>query len=213
MSYIVSAIGAWALQREWSELQTQLRAAYESSIAAPGQPPRLAQELLISGEDHRFFAHRGIDGIAILRCLWRRAVSGRREGASTIEMQIVRVLTNRFERTLRRKIREMALATLVADVVPKEALPQIYLAIGYYGWRMNGFEAACRRLGLQSGNLTVREAAGIVARLKYPEPRQQSTHRRAQIARRVAHLAALHVSHRQRGIYVGLVTRTSYEAI
>src|SRR5262245_48824952 len=86
------------LQREWRELESRLRKVYGEYISDPNRwPPALAQQLLISGEDHRFFRHRGIDPIAICRSIWRGVVLGRREGASTIEMQVVRVVSGRFE--------------------------------------------------------------------------------------------------------------------
>src|SRR5207244_8697723 len=99
-----------------------------------------------------------------------RFAAGRREGASTIEQQIVRVLTNRFERTFVRKVHEVLLAALVADLFPKSATPRLYLSIGYFGWRMDGFLQACRRLELRPDILSLDDAADVVARLKYPEP-------------------------------------------
>jgi membrane peptidoglycan carboxypeptidase len=181
--------------------------------AARTDPPSLAQQLLISGEDHRFFRHGGIDPIAICRAIWRGIVLGRHEGASTIEMQVVRVVSGRYERSLRRKVREMALATLVAHVIPKEALPGVYLQIGYFGWRMNGFEAACRRLGLGAAELTPTQTAGLVARLKYPQPRETQPERWSQISARAQHLLRLHSQHRCDRTYAGLVIEPRYETV
>ena len=50
-------------------------------------------------------------------------------------MQLVRVLTGRFERSWRRKIDEMVLAVLLTRHVPSNELPALYLSVGYYGFR------------------------------------------------------------------------------
>lgn len=155
----------------------------------------------MSGEDHRHARHSGFDPIAIGRAVWRRLIRESREGASTIEQQIVRVVTGRYERTLRRKVREIFLAILVAHSFPKETLPAVYLVIAYYGWHMNGYSQACQRLGLSSHCLTLDEAAGLVARLKYPQPREAPVQRMLQIERRVKHLRILYRQHINDGTY------------
>jgi len=210
----VSLVALWLLRREWLKLRAELIREYRLHVDAAGcHPTALAQQLLISGEDHRFFRHGGIDTIAICRAIWRGIVLGRPEGASTIEMQLVRVVSGRFERSLRRKLREMALATLVARAIPKEALPAVYLRIGYFGWRMNGFEDACRRLGLGAAALTPAQTAGLVARLKYPQPRATGPERWNQINARAQHLLRLHSLHRCGRTYAGLAIEVRYETV
>ena len=128
LARIVSVIALLFLTREWLLIRDDLARVYRArSSVSEHRPSALAQQLLISGEDHRFFRHGGIDPIAICRAMWRGLVLGQNEGASTIEMQVIRVVTGSFERTLRRKIRELAFATLVAREIPKQALPSLYL--------------------------------------------------------------------------------------
>lgn len=181
---------------EWSTIQIRIEYECRRLAQFPHLAPTIvAQRLLVSGEDHRHGSHPGFDVIAILRACWRRIIQESREGASTIEQQIVRVVTNRYERTLTRKIREIVLAVLVARVYPKELHPAIYLAIGYYGWRMNGYVQACRKLGYSPSRLTMEEAARLVARLKYPQPKDAPIGRMIQIERRRRHLQRLHDRH------------------
>lgn len=214
LSRIISFVALWLLHREWLELRDDLAKVYRSPVDTPGcRPTALAQQLLISGEDHRFFSHGGIDPIAICRAIWRGVFLRKPEGASTIEMQVVRVVSGRFERTLWRKFREMALATLVAREIPKEALPGIYLRIGYFGWRMNGFENACRRLDLRAEALMPAQTAGLVARLKYPQPRVTRPERWDRINARAQHLLRLHSQHKYDHTYVGLVIEPRYETV
>lgn len=172
------------------------------------RPGLLAQELLVSGEDHRHGSHKGYDPIAIARACWRRLGRGSREGASTIEQQVVRVITGRYERTVVRKLREIGLAILVTNNYPKDLLPAVYLSIGYYGWRMNGYHAACKRLGYIATSLSITEAANLVARLKYPHPREMSQAKFSQIERRVRHLKWLYQKHSQNGTYSHLHVST-----
>lgn len=214
LSQILSFLALWLLRREWLDLRSRLRKVYRSHVeTAYSGPTALAQQLLISGEDHRFFSHGGIDPIAVCRAIWRGIVLHHPEGASTIEMQVVRVVSGRYERTLRRKIREMGLATLVAHEIPKEALPAVYLRIGYFGWRMNGFEAVCRRLGVRAEALTPAETARLVARLKYPQPQVTRPERWDQINVRAQHLLWLHSQHKCDHTYTGLELEPHYESV
>jgi penicillin-binding protein 1A len=148
--------------------------------------------VLLTAEDHRFHLHGGVDLLAVLRALWRRLTSDRREGASTVEMQLVRVLSGRFERTVRRKVREAMLATLLGSAVPRTDVPALYLRVAFYGTGMNGFGVACRRLGIAPGKMTERQAAELIARLKYPQPRRPSAASRHRINRRAQYLLRLH---------------------
>lgn len=189
----------WA---EWVQLRGKICAEHRALASNPAAaPPLVAQKLLVTGEDRRHGLHSGFDVRAIARALWRWVTSRRREGASTIEQQLVRVLTGRYERSLVRKIREILLASLVAEAFPKHALPSVYLRVGYYGWRMNGFEQACGRLGLPGASLSLRDAASLVARLKYPEPRTPPPFRTEQIRCREDYLTRLYRHHLEDGTY------------
>ncbi len=197
----------------WEHLHNQIQCEREQLAAHwSAAPPLLAQMLLVSGEDRRHGQHSGFDVRAIARAIWRNTTSRRREGASTIEQQIVRVLTGRFERSLSRKVREILLASLVAYTFPKAILPALYLRIGYYGWRMNGFEQACIRLRLSPASMTLSEAAELVARLKYPEPRVPPGYRLEQIRCRRDYLSRLHLTHLRDGTYDHIHPRWPSEA-
>lgn len=191
-----------ALAADWRAIRGRIELEFARLACAPGlAPTKIMQCLLVSGEDHRHGRHPGFDPIAIGRAMWRRFSRGSHEGASTIEQQIVRVVTGRYERSLARKLREILLAIIVANRYPKDVLPAVYLAIGYYGWRMNGFDQACRRLGLTPQSASLHDSARLVARLKYPQPRKASALRVSQISRRAKHLCALYERHSSDGTY------------
>lgn len=202
------------LSQEVEELRDrieQLRAVHRLDSAHA--PSWIAQAMLISGEDHRFFQHGGIDVIAICRALWRGVVLGHREGASTIEMQLVRVMTGRFERTFTRKLREGLLAVVVSSTVTKSDIPALYLRVAYYGTGMNGYSCTCARLRLDPLLLSPRQAAGLVARLKYPEPAMESDRVNSRIRLRTAHLLRLHNEHLETRAYHGLLRSTEYATV
>jgi len=209
----IRLIAECVLAEEWQELRERILLANSMFSGRQGVAvPIIVQRLLISAEDHRHARHRGFDVRAICRAIWRRVIDGRREGASTIEQQIIRVLSNRFEPTLRRKLREILLATLISEMLPKHVMPPLYISIGYFGWRMNGFAQACRRLGLKSNAITLDDAAALVARLKYPEPRHPRARRLAQINRRREHLKQLYRRHLIDGTYSHLGISDTNEA-
>ena len=101
-------------------------------------PPYLVQAF-IAGEDARFFQHKGLDYIAILRAFLRNIFSGDIvQGGSTITQQVVKSLLLSPEKSFTRKIREAVLAFKIEKYLSKEEilflyLNQIYLGHGAYG--------------------------------------------------------------------------------
>lgn len=174
----------------WTGLRDKVDTARTRMTASEVRPNRSMCRLLVVGEDHRIARHPGVDPLALCRAAWRTYGCGRREGGSTVAMQLVRVLTGRFEKSWRRKVDEMVLAMLVTHHVAIEELPALYLSVGYYGWGMNGFVQACRRLRIDPGRCSLLESASVIARLKYPEPKRCTERRRLQIARRSEYLIA-----------------------
>lgn len=172
----------------WAALRPLVDAARTRAAGAEHQPSYGMCRLLVLGEDHRIARHPGVDPFALCRALWRTYARGRREGGSTVAMQLVRVLTGRFERSWRRKASEIVLAIRLTRYLPPGELPALYLSVGYYGWRMSGFVEACQRLSIDPRRCSLREAAMLVARLKYPEPRVCSARRRSLILKRSEYL-------------------------
>ncbi len=128
-------------------------------------------DLLVAGEDHRFWSHFGVDPIGLVRATWKTIFCNKREGGSTIAMQLVRTVTGCYEISSQRKLKEIYLATKITLALERKEILKLYLNVAYFGWNMHGIEQACKRLELDMTSLTNYEAAGIVARLKYPEPR------------------------------------------
>ena len=177
---------------EWRRVRTSIDSLEkEIEEAAFPCPTQRMCKLLIAGEDHRFNSHPGVDTVALCRAAWNTYFHGSRQGGSTIAMQLVRTLTGRYERTVVRKISEIVLAVCVTWRVPKGRIPLLYLWCAYYGWRMNNFREACTRLKLNPTTASIHAEAELVARLKYPQPKQFNPERMNTIRQRGLHLIEL----------------------
>lgn len=145
-------------------------------------------ELLVAGEDHRFWSHFGVDPIGLIRAFWKTTFHHRREGGSTIAMQLVRTITKRYEISSQRKVKEIYLATRLTLILERKEILKLYLSIAYFGWNMHGVKQTCKALGLDKCALSNYEAASIVARLKYPEPRFNKSKKLKAINFRAVHI-------------------------
>ena len=206
----VSGVIEMKISEDWMQLKKEVdRVWRDYSCHRKDQPNAQMCRLLIVGEDHRFKYHPGFDPIALCRAAWRTAFRGRREGGSTIAMQLARVLTRKYDATILRKTHEIALAVWLTRYVPREDLPGLYLWVAYYGWRMNNFRQACDRQGINPASRDLYTAAKLVACLKYPQPRIVSAKRRWKIKKRCSYL--LERYHRTYGD-TGSILRVSNEA-
>lgn len=177
------------LYNDWENLKVAIdHVVAEYDQRSDHHPDERMCALLIVGEDHRFRYHPGVDPLGLCRAVWRTYALGRREGGSTIAMQLVRTITGRYEKTLARKIDEIQLACKLTNYISREKIPSLYLWVAYYGWRMNNFAQACERLGIKPNSTKLSDAAELVARLKYPQPRTLDKFRARQIENRCRYL-------------------------
>ena len=147
--------------------------------------PAAFVEAVILAEDHRNSLHPGVDVLAMARALWVRLRFGQVQGASTIEQQFVRVVTNRHERTVRRKVREQMLALMLARRTPKRRIASAYLAVAFYGSGSVGLQGLGQRFGRNLETVSFSQALGMVAQLKYPRPRSPSKEWNSKLAVRI----------------------------
>ena len=151
-------------------------------------------DLLIVAEDHRNRFHIGVDVIAIGRALFRGMTSSAREGASTIEQQLVRVVTGDYRHSVARKLKEILLAISIRMQYDRRILALIYLDMAYYGTLYQSLDAILDKFGLKRcDDIDLPTCASIVARLKYPEPRMSSDRRFSQIKSRSNHILRLYL--------------------
>lgn len=158
--------------------------------------PQVYVDLLIAAEDHRFMQHRGIDPIAIIRATYKTCFFGKLEGGSTIAMQLARVISGKYEKSLSRKLQEMIYAHKITKFISREEIPRIYLSIAYFGHGMTGIENACKKIGMDINSCSKTQAAEIIARLKYPEPSKPSKSINTKISQRAKHIIRRHQENR-----------------
>ncbi len=103
----------------------------------------------IATEDATFYTNPGLDFKGILRAVWINIQGGEvLAGGSTLTQQLVRTVMfdadERAERTLRRKLRELALAVRLTRRYSKDEILNLYLNETYYGNLAYGVEAAAQ---------------------------------------------------------------------
>ena len=102
----------------------------------------LLRKTLIYKEDQYFYYHPGINPFAIARAAVRNIFTGRRtSGASTITMQVVRLLQPK-RRTYYNKILEAFRAFQLELHYSKEEIVQLYFNLVPYGGNIEGIKAA-----------------------------------------------------------------------
>lgn len=127
--------------------------------------------ILIIAEDRRNTLHCGVDTIAIFRAIKVRVFKKVYQGASTIEQQFVRVISNRYEKNFYRKFREQLLAIAVSKRRTKSEISNAYLSIAYYGYNLEGITAIKKICGENIKETDLNRAIELVSRLKYPQPK------------------------------------------
>jgi len=106
--------------------------------------PKHTINAFIAAEDARFFQHRGIDFLGIVRALFKNIKAGRIEqGGSTITQQVTKsLLLKNPARTYKRKVREALLSLQIEREFSKQKILYLYLNQIYMGYGLYGIAAA-----------------------------------------------------------------------
>jgi penicillin-binding protein 1B len=129
---------------------------------------------VLAAEDSRFFEHRGLDPLGILRALYADLRSGDiRQGGSTVTQQLAKNYFLTPERTLTRKIKEALIALTMEMMFPKNVILEIYLNEIYLGQKesvsINGIgEASYFYFGKPVAELSISEGAVIAGLIRAP---------------------------------------------
>jgi penicillin-binding protein 1A len=107
--------------------------------------PRHVVNATLATEDRNFYEHWGVDLWGISRAVVNNALRRRgMQGGSTITQQLARNLFLTQERTLTRKLKEMALAIELERDYSKDQILEMYFNQIYFGEGAYGVEAAAR---------------------------------------------------------------------
>ncbi len=142
--------------------------------------------MLVAYEDQRFYEHAGIDVWALGRAALQFISNGRIvSGASTLSMQVARLIEPRESRSFSAKLLQIARAVQIERRLSKEQILDLYLTHAPYGGNLEGVRAASLAyFGKEPKRLTVAEAALLVALPQLPEKRRPDRNLKAAEAAR-----------------------------
>ncbi len=159
----------------------------------------------VAAEDSNFFSHPGVDYRGLLRAGVKLALTGeRRQGGSTITMQVARNFYLSREKTFLRKINEILLALKIEKELSKQEILALYLNKIYLGHRAYGVGAAAQVYYDKPVNeLTLAETAMIAGLPKAPSRYNPIANPSRAIQRRDYVLGRM--------LELGMITRQDYE--
>ena len=132
--------------------------------------PAVMKQAILAAEDDRFYEHSGVDYVGVIRAAYSNLVSGgKRQGASTITMQVARNFFLSAEKTLTRKLYEALLAYKIESTLTKDQILEIYVNQIFLGQRAYGFAAASQiYYGKALKDVSIAEAAMLAGLPKAP---------------------------------------------
>lgn len=124
----------------------------------------------LATEDNRFYSHIGIDPIGIVRSALVLISTGeKKQGASTITMQLARNFFLTREKAYIRKVKEIFIALHIENILTKDEILELYLNKIELGNRAFGIGAAAQvYYGKELKDLTLAQMAMIAGLPKAP---------------------------------------------
>lgn len=117
----------------------------------------------ISAEDDLFYEHSGVDWQGIIRATMLLITTGaKKQGGSTITMQVARNFFLSRKKTYTRKLKEILLAFKIESELTKDEILELYLNKIFFGQRAYGIAAAAYvYYGRDVNSLTLAQIATI----------------------------------------------------
>ncbi len=132
--------------------------------------PKPVIQAFLAAEDNRFFDHPGVDYQGLARAVFSFLRTGeKKQGGSTITMQVARNFFLSSEKTFFRKVKEILLAVKIESKLPKKRILELYLNKIYFGHHAYGIVAAAQvYYGKPVSELDLSEIAIIAGLPKAP---------------------------------------------
>ncbi|MBD5092448.1 MAG: hypothetical protein HDT36_03600, partial [Clostridiales bacterium] len=106
----------------------------QSDFVEPNEISDNLKNAFVALEDKRFYSHKGYDIVRMGGAAVKNIKAGGiREGASTITQQLVKNTHLTQERTLSRKLKELAIAIQLEKEYDKDEILSMYLSVIYFG--------------------------------------------------------------------------------
>ncbi len=159
------------------------RAIYKQVSTMPGDwvpLDKISKRLrgaIISSEDGKFYNHPGYDIEELQDAINDGVVKKKKKvrGASTITQQLIKNLYFQSDRSVWRKVKEMALTLWIEEHVEKDRILETYLNVIEYGENLYGIkEAAKFYFNKEPARLSARESAFLAMLLPSPKRYAQS---------------------------------------
>ena len=126
------------------------------------------RKAIISIEDERFYSHNGVDYWGLGRSVVKTLI-GKKQGGSTIPMQVSKILLTSSDQTMSRKIKDIYYALEMSKSVSKDKILETYLNNYFVGKSLSGAEAgALGYFNKHSKDLTLGEAAMLAGVTRNP---------------------------------------------
>jgi len=148
--------------------------------------PQQLINAFLAAEDDSFFVHPGVDFKGLGRAALQLAMTGKKkQGGSTITMQVTRNFLLNKEKTYTRKLKEIILALQIEQKYSKDQILELYLNQIFMGHRAYGIAAAAQvYYGKSLNQLTLAEKAMIAGLPKAPSTYNPITNEARAIQRR-----------------------------
>lgn len=148
--------------------------------------------LVMALEDRRYLKHRGVDLPSVFREVLKMLTFRKHGGASTIDMQMVRTLTNYRELTFKRKIYEIILSLLINFRFSKNEIMKCYMDNAFFGSHLIGVTKACMaEYGKRLDEISDQEKARLAAMLLKPRPKKPTEKWRSDVKSRAAYAQSM----------------------
>jgi len=140
------------------------------SVVRLHQVPKSLVDAILAAEDDRFFEHSGVDLLSLARSVGILVATGeKRQGGSTITMQVARNFFLTTEKTYTRKAYELLLSLEIERRLSKNQILELYINQIYLGRRAYGFASAAQiYFGKPIHRLSIAEAAMLAGVPKAP---------------------------------------------
>jgi penicillin-binding protein 1C len=136
--------------------------------------PKYVWQATLAAEDKDFYIHSGFSIRGMARAIISTVFKQNLQGGSTITQQLVKKALLTDERTIKRKVRELALSAMVEVLYKKDQILEMYLNQVPYGGTAYGIESASQTyFGKKASELTLTEAsmlAGLPQAPSYYSP-------------------------------------------
>ncbi|MCR5437411.1 MAG: transglycosylase domain-containing protein [Treponema sp.] len=121
--------------------------------------PKKIRKILLKAEDQRFYLHGGVDYIAVASAFFQNAASKRTvRGASTITMQLVKIINPSSEKSFKRKISDAINAYKLEARLSKNKILEYYINNVPFGMNTEGITSAAHSFfGKELNQLSLEE--------------------------------------------------------